>query len=107
MFWAGIVALTANAAQAEIRALTYMCERGVEIPAVYVNHNDELAVVVLWVEGRMITLERAPAASGARYQFPNDGSGYIWWSKGSEATLGWYYAETGEEVTLYAFCSAG
>ena len=107
ILFAATAALTAGAAQADTRALTYMCERGVEIPTVYVNHGDELAVVVLWIEGRMINLERTEAASGARYQFPNGGSGYVWWSKGDEATLAWFDAEVGEEVTLYAFCSEG
>ena len=102
--FAAVTALTVTSAQAETRALTYTCERGVDIPAVYVN-GDDLAVVVLWIEGRMINLERTEAASGARYQFPNDGSGYVWWSKGDEATLAWFDAEVGEEVTLYAFCS--
>ena len=101
---AAVAALTATSAQAETRALTYTCERGVDIPAVYVN-GDDLGVVVLWIEGRMINLERTESASGARYQFPNDGSGYVWWSKGDEATLAWFDAEVGEEVTLYAFCS--
>ncbi|MCF7700035.1 hypothetical protein GLR48_12050 [Loktanella sp. M215] len=85
----------------------YTCERGVEIPAVYINVEDgsEPGVVVLMVEGRMINLEATDeAASGVRYRFPNDGSGYVWWTHQGEATLSWFDAEVKEEVTLYAFC---
>lgn len=101
----------AAGARAEVMATTYTCERGVEIPAVYVNGTDDegdrLAVAVIWVEGRMINLEAAESASGVRYQFPSDGSGYVWWTQGSEAMLDWFDAETGAEVTLYARCQTG
>ena len=85
----------------------YTCERGVEIPAIYINSEDgsEPGIAVIQVEGRMINLEATgEAASGVRYRFPNDGSGYIWWTHQGEAQLLWYDAEVKEEVALYAFC---
>ena len=85
----------------------YVCERGVEIPAIYINSDDgsEPGIAVIQVEGRMINLQATgEAASGVRYRFPNDGSGYIWWTHQGEAQLLWYDAEAKEEVTLYAFC---
>ena len=66
----------------------YLCDRDVEVPATYVNGPD-LGVVVINVDGQQITLLSEPAASGARYAWPSDGSGYVWWTKGDAATLYW------------------
>lgn len=66
----------------------YLCDRGVEVPATYVNAA-EGSLVVLHVEGNQITLLSEEAASGARYGWPSDGSNYVWWTKGEEATLYW------------------
>lgn len=82
---------------------TYLCDRGVELPVAYVNSSDG-AVAVLEVEGRLITLLNEPAASGARYAWPSDGSGYVWWTKGDTATLYWRNGETADEAVLYAEC---
>lgn len=93
------LALAAAPALAETQVLTlrYACERGVEIPATYVNAED-LSLAVIHVEGGQITLYNEIAASGARYAWPSDGAGYVWWTKGQEATL--YWKEGGGEVPL-------
>ncbi len=78
---------TAATAQ-EFTTQTYSCDRGVEVPATYVNGPDQ-SLVVIHVEGRQITLLNEPSASGARYGWPSDGSNYVWWTKGDEATLYW------------------
>ncbi|MFM2357233.1 MAG: hypothetical protein RLZZ528_2969 [Pseudomonadota bacterium] len=91
-------------AQPDLVTTRYQCDRGVEVPATYVN-TSEGSVAVINVEGRQITLVNVPAGSGARYEWPSDGSGYVWWTKGPEATLLWKDAEKGEEVTLYALCT--
>ena len=100
--------LMAGAASAGVTSTPrYTCERGVEISAIYINSEDggEPGIAVIQVEGRMINLEATgEAASGVRYRFPNDGSGYVWWTHQGEAQLLWYDAEVGEEVTIYAFC---
>ena len=90
-------------AETDVQTVTYTCERGVDIPATYVNSADE-AVAVIHVEGRQITLQITPSASGARYAWPSDGSGYVWWTKGDAATLAWFDAGHSEEVMLYAEC---
>lgn len=82
---------------------TYICDRDVEIPVAYVNADDG-AAAVLHVEGRLITLLNERAASGARYAWPSDGSGYVWWTKGDTATLYWRDGETDTETALYAEC---
>lgn len=72
----------------DFSTLRYQCDRGVEVPATYVNGPDQ-SLVVIHVEGSQITLVGEPAASGARYGWPSDGSNYVWWTKGDEATLYW------------------
>ncbi|WP_333815703.1 MliC family protein [Tabrizicola sp.] len=78
---------TAAAAQ-EFTSDRYLCDRGVEVPATYINGPDQ-SLAVIHVEGSQITLINEPAASGARYGWPSDGSNYVWWTKGDEATLYW------------------
>lgn len=79
---------TVLAAAPEFQSVTYVCDRDVQVPTTYVN-TPEGSLVVLVVDGRQITLLNEPAASGARYGWPSDGSNYVWWTKGAEATLYW------------------
>lgn len=109
-FGAGLgvaVSLVATPVRAEmtVSGATYQCERGVEIVATYVN-DAEAAVAVINVEGRQIALKITRSASGARYAWPSDGSGYVWWTRGDDATLLWSDGTGGEEVTLLAACHA-
>jgi membrane-bound inhibitor of C-type lysozyme len=80
--------LPAAAAAQDFSTATYACDRGVEVPATYVN-GGEHSLAVIHVEGRQITLVNEPAASGVRYGWPSDGSTYVWWTKGDEAMLYW------------------
>lgn len=82
-----VLPATATFAQ-EFTTLTYTCDRGVSVPATYVNGPDQ-SLAVIHVEGSQITLVGEPAASGARYGWPSDGSNYVWWTKGDAATLYW------------------
>jgi membrane-bound inhibitor of C-type lysozyme len=86
-------------AQADLQLIThhYHCERGVEIPVTNILTDGESAVV-LWVEGRQISLRQETSASGTRYAWPSDGAGYVWWTRGPEATL--YWKEDGVELPL-------
>lgn len=85
-----VVALAPVAASAapEFTTQRYACDRGVEVPATYVS-TAEGDLVVINVDGSQITLLGEAAASGARYGWPSDGSGYVWWTKGDAATLYW------------------
>jgi membrane-bound inhibitor of C-type lysozyme len=95
--------LPAAASAQEFTTQTYSCDRGVEIPATYVNGPDQ-SLVVIHVEGRQITLVSDPAASGARYSWPSDGSNYVWWTKSEDATLYW---KTPDAETPLLTCKAG
>jgi len=82
------LAFACPAAGQSFSTQTYTCDRGIEVPATYVVGPDtDLAVIN--VDGRQITLRAEPAASGVRYSWPSDGSVYVWWTKGDEATLFW------------------
>lgn len=103
-----LLAGLAGAAQAETQVLTlrYICDRGVEVPATYVNAEDQ-QIAVIHVEGSQITLFSETAASGARYGWPSDGSSYVWWTKGPEATLYWKDGEKGTEEPVLTGCTEG
>jgi membrane-bound inhibitor of C-type lysozyme len=100
---AGLMAAPPAVAQLDTKGGTYLCDRGVEVPVAYVNGAGD-SVAVLHLEGRLITLPVGPSGSGARYAWPSDGSGYVWWTKGDTAMLLWHDGATSEEVTLYAAC---
>ena len=84
--------------------LTYVCERGVEIPVITLPGDPGL--VVLWVEGQLVALPRTPSASGTRYEAADGRSGYVWWSRGDSASLAWYDSDVTEQVTLFRDCRA-
>lgn len=91
-------------AETQVQNGRYTCDRDVVVPAVYVNAEDT-SLVVLHVDGNQILLYNEPAASGARYAWPSDGSGYVWWTKGDEATLYWKDGAAGTETVLLS-CTA-
>lgn len=98
-----LLALVPSTAVAQdFTGATYVCDRDVRVPATYVNGPDQ-SLVVINVDGNQITLLGEPAASGARYGWPSDGSNYVWWTKGDEATLYW---KTPEGETLLLTCRA-
>lgn len=86
-------------AAVDVLPATYQCERGIEIPAVYVN-TDDASLVIVHVEGHLVTLDQEISASGARYG--TGAAGYVWWNKGRNASLFWKAGEdaTGEDETL-------
>ena len=92
-------------ADTQVQTLRYTCERGVEVPVAYVRA-DDTSLAVLTVEGSQILLYAEPAASGARYGWPSDGSNYVWLTKDNTAMLLWKDAEAGSETTLLASCTA-
>ncbi|MFZ1470200.1 MAG: MliC family protein [Paracoccaceae bacterium] len=94
---AGCVALPMQAQDLPLITTTYQCDRGVTVPASYFDFGDYMYVVIN-VEGRQITLIREVAASGARYGWPSDGASYVWWGKGSAASL--YWKQGSEETPL-------
>jgi membrane-bound inhibitor of C-type lysozyme len=93
--------LAAQSAETTLVTTRYTCARGVEVPASYINAPDT-SLVVIHVEGRQITLFSEETGSGARYAWPSDGAGYVWWTKGKEATLFW--KEGGQETPILEGC---
>jgi membrane-bound inhibitor of C-type lysozyme len=91
------------AAEMQMTNGRYTCERGVQVPAVYVTDADQ-SIAVIVVEGSQITLFSEEAASGVRYGWPSDGSNYVWWTKGDAANLFWRDGTTGDETILLADC---
>ncbi|MBN2630059.1 MAG: MliC family protein [Rhodobacteraceae bacterium] len=92
----------AGAEPLSVQNTRYTCDRGVEVPATFITGPED-AVVVIHVEGQQVLLYLEPAASGARYGWPSDGAGYVWWTKGDAASL--YWREAGQE-SLVLTCTA-
>jgi membrane-bound inhibitor of C-type lysozyme len=97
-----VVLLPQIVAAQDFTSQRYTCDRGVEVPATYVT-TAEGSLAVINVDGNQITLLGEPAASGARYGWPSDGSNYVWWTKGDAATLYW---KTPEGETPLLICAA-
>lgn len=89
------------------RAVACVCGRGVEVPAVYVNHDGEPGLALLPVEGRMVSLVAETPRSGVRFDWPSDRAHYLWWTRGEAATLYGRDRASGEERPLLSGCRSG
>ena len=98
-------ALVPFAASAEIIEAEYLCEGSVTLSALYLTERNP-QIVVIDGDGVLAALRAVPAASGARYEGAPGQGGYVWWSKGDEATLYWADGETGIEEPFLAGCIA-
>jgi membrane-bound inhibitor of C-type lysozyme len=65
----------------------YACPDGVVVQAAYINPETGPSLAVIAWGGRLIPMQDGPAASGARYAAFGDAGGYVWWTRGDEATL--------------------
>lgn len=84
----------------------YLCEDGTRIGVVYGAQAGQNSVTLSY-NGETAVLLAEPAASGARYGWPSDGSGYIWWTKADQGTLYWKDGEKGgQETVLHSGCAA-
>lgn len=99
------LALLPGAALAEmqVQTVSYACERGVEVPVVYVNDPDQ-SLAVLTVDSRQILLYAEAAGSSGRCAWPSDGSGYVWATEGTGAILYWRDAAAGTEMAILTAC---
>lgn len=86
--------------------VTYLCQRNVELPVVYMNglKNDE-PMAVIYVEGKLVPMRSWPAASGARYIALDEQDSYRWHTKGDEGTLTFLAADdSAKEQTVLTGC---
>lgn len=80
--------------------VTYTCNDGSTLPVTYGRDGDQEKLDLAY-KGNSYLLYAEPAASGARYGWPSDGSSYVWLTKGNAATLLWK-DETARETQLLA-----
>ena len=99
------IALVPAAASAEITEVNYLCEDSATLSVLYLTERDP-QIVVIEGDGILTALSEARAASGARYEGTTGESGYVWWSRGDEATLYWADGETRIEEPLLTGCAA-
>ena len=65
------------------RSGSYVCVGGKFLGVTYGDADD----VALWLDDGTFRLLREPAASGARYGWPSDGTNYVLLTKGQDATV--------------------
>jgi len=90
-----------------IAAVHYICERNVEISAVYINTVNGNSYAVIYAEGKQIPMDQHVSASGARYVALDEQNSYRWYTKGDEAYLAFLEADhTAEEKIILSACKA-
>lgn len=90
--------------------MEYQCERGVIVPATYLNTASGSTYAVLHVDGQQLLMESVISASGARYASLDAKYGqYTWDTKGNTGALYWQAnsiddAEDASSVRLLSAC---
>ncbi|MDZ4393727.1 MliC family protein [Cypionkella sp.] len=99
-----LAACTPEAPAPSADGTEYLCADGTKLAAAYSTEGEDSSVK-LTIKGETFTLLSEPAASGARYGWPSDGSNYVWWTKGDSGTLYWKDGtKGGAETVLHADC---
>lgn len=85
--------------------VTYSCEGGAEVQAVYFNFADGQALAVLSHDGRLAPMRIMRSASGAKYTSLDEELGWRWHTKGGEAMLSYMAPDhTAEEEVVLSGC---
>lgn len=84
--------------------VTYLCERGVEVPVVFVNPEGGDGYAVAQIDGKLLGMRQAVSASGARYRSGDGADAYQLWSKGNGALI--FFGAEGQESVLFQDCTA-
>lgn len=87
-------------------ATVYLCDGGALLRVAYLNAGSGESFAVVDWGGRLIPMEIAPAASGARYVAVDPEDGHSWHSRGEEGMLAHRSAvdDPDSETVLLAGC---
>lgn len=85
-------------------SVTYVCERGVEVPVIYVNSATDTSYAVAQIDGKMVGMHIVISGSGARYRSGDGADAYQLWSKGDTALIS--YGPDGNDTPLFTECAA-
>lgn len=97
-------ATMAVAQTGDLVSVTYVCERGVQVPVVFVNPGSGEAYAVARIDGKLLGMRQAVSASGARYRSGDGADAYQLWSKGDNALIS--FGADGQDKTLFGDCAA-
>ncbi|EJF91063.1 MliC family protein [Bartonella tamiae] len=85
----------------------YICERGVQLPVVYLIEKDLSSYAIVSIEGKLVPMYQRKMASGANYIAFDEQDSYRLYTKGDEASVGFLAADdTAEEQTIFSSCHA-
>ncbi|MTE01328.1 lysozyme inhibitor [Paracoccus sp. YIM 132242] len=97
-------ATMALAQTGDLIPVTYVCERGAEVPVVFVNPDGGQAYAVAQIDGKLLGMRNVVSASGARYRSGDGADAYQLWSKGDGAFIS--FGADGQDQTLFQDCRA-
>ena len=83
---------------------TYLCERGVEVPVVFVSPGGSEGYAVAQIDGKLVGMRQAVSASGARFRSGDGADAYQLWSKADSALIS--YGADGQDRVLFRDCKA-
>ena len=98
-----LIAVPTTVLAATITRESYSCERDASVEAVYIRSEGPKQAIV-FAEGNIAVLSHVPASSGARYQGNPLRSHYVWWINDDDGMLGWYDADSAEELVVLGKC---
>lgn len=82
----------------------FVCERGVEVPVVFVNPEGGESYAVAQIDGKLLGMRQVVSASGARYRSGDGADGYQLWTKGDTALIS--AGPDGDDAILFGNCKA-
>ncbi len=86
-------------------SITYACEGGAQVQAIYFNFEDGNAIAALAYDGTLAPMRIMPSGSGAKYASLNEELGWRWHTKGDDAVLSYMAPDhTAEEEPLLKDC---
>ncbi|MHC5306184.1 MliC family protein [Bartonella sp. LJL80] len=107
LYGCGANALPALADDLSVKNETYICERGVQLPVVFMNDSKGDSYAIVSVEGKLVPMRQHVAASGVLYVAFDEQDSYRLHTKGNEAFLTYMEADhTAKEQTILNACEA-
>ena len=86
-------------------SITYACEGGAQVQAIYFNFEDGNVLAALSYDGILAPMRIMPSGSGAKYTSLSEELGWRWHTKGDEAMLNYMAPDhTASEIAVLRDC---
>ncbi|WP_374302227.1 MliC family protein [Paracoccus sp. (in: a-proteobacteria)] len=88
----------------DLESVTYVCERRVEVPVIFVNPEGGASYAIARIDDSLLGMRQVISASGARYRSGDGAGDYQLWTKGDTAMIS--VGPDGQDRTLFGDCRA-